>query len=377
MRPTGARLWRYRYRIAGKENLFAIGAYPEVSLASARTAREEARKLIKQGIHPSHSRKANRLQAAHEGANTFEAIAREWLDEQKRHLTPRAYRQRELLLEREAFPHIGALPMRQVTTAHVHAIIKRVAARAPQMAVIARQCIGAISRLAIVTMRGDIELSYALRESVRTALTQHKATLRLREIPAFFTALDSFPGHLATKAAVRLLWLTLARPSEAIGARWTEFDLANAVWTIPAARMKMRRAHSIPLPKQGVEMLTHLRAASGHAEFVVPNRLNPKKSASPTILAKAFASMGYAGKFSPHGVRATGRTILGEQGHPRDILERQLAHQDKKEVRAYDQGDRLEARRKVMQGWADYLDRLCAGGNVVNIGAKINARASA
>ena len=220
-------------------------------------------------------------------------------------------------------------------------------------------------------------VSYALRDSIRTALTEHKTTLRAREIPAFVTALDSFPGHPATKAAIRLLWLTLARPSEAIGARWTEFDLRNAVWTIPAARMKMRRAHAIPLPKQAVDMLTHLRAASSHAEFLVPNRLNSKKPGSPSILAKAFASIGYAGKFSPHGVRATGRTILGEQGHPRDVLERQLAHQDKKEVRAYDQGDRLEARRKVMQGWADYLEGLCAGGNVVNIGAKIEARASA
>ena len=257
--------------------------------------------------------------------------------------------------------------MRQVTTAHVHAIVKRIARRAPQMAVVARQCIGAISRLAIVTMRGDIDLSYALRDAIRTAQTQHKATLRVREIPMFFTALDTYPGHLATRAAIRLLWSTLARPSEVIGARWKEFDLANAVWTIPAARMKMRRSHAVPLPKQTVNILTHLRAASSHSDFLVPNRVSPQKPASPTILAKAFASMGYAGKFSPHGVRATGRTILGEQGHPRDILERQLAHQDKKEVRAYDQGDRLEARRKVMQGWADYLDGLCNGGNVVSL----------
>ena len=151
VRPTGARLWRYRYRIAGKENLYAIGAYPEVSLAAAREARDAARKLAKQGIHPAHSRKTERLRTAHESANTFQAIAMEWLQEQKGRLTARAYQQRERLLEREAYPYIGGLPMRQVTSAHVHAIVKRIAARAPQMAVVARQCIGAISRLAVVT----------------------------------------------------------------------------------------------------------------------------------------------------------------------------------------------------------------------------------
>jgi integrase len=167
-----------------------------------------------------------------------------------------------------------------------------------------------------------------------------------------------------------LQWLTLARPGEIIGARWDEFDLEEAVWTVPASRMKMRQPHTVPLPDQAVELLRLLKSITGISEYIVPNRAHPKRPASESILIKAFEAMDYAGKLSPHGVRVTGRTILGEQGHPKELLELQLAHREKKIVRAYDQSDRLEARRKIMQGWADYLDGLVSGGgDVVNIKA--------
>ncbi len=367
VRPTGGRLWRYRYRLAGKENVFAIGAYPEVSLKEARNARDDARKLVKKGIHPAHQRKADLLRAAHENANTFEAVAREWLEANKKHWTPRTYRQRKRLLERDVLPAIGALPMRQVTPADGHKILQRIEARAPQMAVIAKQSIGAISRLAIVTMRADSDIAYPLRNTVRTVPVKHKRPLRPNEIPKFFAALDQYAGYFPTKAAIRLLWFTLARPTEVLEARWDEFDLDNAVWTIPAERMKMRQSHTFPLPTQAIELLEILRGISGSFQHLIPNRSDPRRHATHTLLVKAFYGMGYSGKFSPHGIRVTGRTILGEQGHPRDVLERQLAHQDAKHVRAYDQGDRLEARSVIMQHWADYLDGLRQGSNVVNL----------
>ena len=367
VRPTGGRLWRYRYRLAGKENVFAIGAYPEVSLKEARNARDDARKLVKKGIHPAHQRKADRLETAHENANTFETIAREWLEANKKHWTLRTYLQRKRLLERDVLPTIGALPMRQVTPADGYKILQRIEKRAPQMAVIAKQSIGAISRLAILTMRADSDISYPLRNAVKTAPVRHKRPLRPNEIPKFFTALDQYPGYFPTKAAIRLLWFTLARPKEVLEASWDEFDFDNAVWTIPAERMKMRRPHTFPLPTQAIELLGVLQGISGSFQCLIPNRSDPRRHATPTLLVKAFNSMGYTGKFSPHGIRVTGRTILGEQGHPRDVLERQLAHQDAKHVRAYDQGDRLEARRVIMQQWADYLDGLFQGSNVVNL----------
>lgn len=366
---TGARLWRYRYRIGGKENLFAIGAYPDVSLAEAREARDAARKLVKRGTHPAHQRKSDRLRKAFESANTFEAVAREWIEANRPHWAERTTRQRERLLEREVFPKIGNLPLKQVTPAHAHEIVTRIARRAPQMAVIARQSFSAVSALGIATMRAETDLGYPLRKSVKLAPTVHKRPLRPNQIPAFFKALEAYPGYYPTKAAIRLLWWTLARPKEVIGASWSEFDLDEAVWTIPAARMKMRQPHAVPLPKQAIEALRLLRPVTGVSEYLVPNRSHPKRPASPSILIKAFDAMGYAGKFTPHGVRATGRTILGEQGYPRDLLERQLAHRERKLVRAYDQGERLEPRRKIMQAWADYLDGLTAGTNVVNIRA--------
>ena len=368
VRPTGARLWRYRYRLGGKENVYAIGSYPEISLADAREARDAARKLIRdKRIHPAHHRQSEKIRAQYENANTFAAVGREWLEDQRQHWAPRTYRQRHNILENDVFPHVGSLPLRQVTPAHAHAILKRVEKRAPQMAVIARQAFSAISRLGIATMRADLDLGYPLRSVVRVAPTQHKTPLREHQIPHFFKALEKYPGYVATKVAVRLLWLTLARPNEVIGARWDEIDLDQATWTIGGSRMKMRQTHVVPLPTQAVELLETLRAVSARSEFLIPNRNKPKKPAAVTLLAKAFASMGYEGKFTPHAVRVTGRTILGEQGHPKDVLERQLAHRDKKHVRAYDQGDRLEARRTVMQGWADFLDGLCSGTNVVSI----------
>lgn len=365
VKPTGARLWRYRYRIAGKENMFAIGVYPEISLREARELRDDARKLVRQGIHPAHDRKAERLRQEYANANTFKAVADEWLSDKKEDWNIRTYRQRKSLLENDILPHIGSLPMNKVTPAHGHSIVRRIAKRAPHMAVIARQCFGGISRLAIVTHRASTDLSYALRDSVKVKPTKHKQRLRPHEIPKFFKRLDEYPGYHPTKIAIRLLWWTLARPTEVIAARWEEFDLENAIWSIPASRMKMRQPHAIPLPEQAVEALESLKSVSGRFEHILPNRSSPKKHAAHSIFVKVFYSLGYSGKFTPHGIRVTGRTILGEQGHPRDALERQLAHTDAKEVRAYDQGDRLETRRVIMQGWADYLDVLRTGVNKV------------
>lgn len=368
VRPSGARLWRYRYRLAGKENLYAIGSYPEVSLADAREERDAARKLVKAGIHPSHHRKTKRLEAAYQNANTFEAVAREWLAENKSSWTRATHRQRLRLLELDVFPHIGPLPMKQVEPSHAYAILKRLQNRAPQMAVIARQAFAAISRLAIRTSRGSIDLGYSLRDAVKVKPTEHKEPLTPREIPGFFKSLDSYSGSAHNKAAIRMLWWTLARPTEVLGMRWDEIDWESETWTVPAERMKMRQPHRVPLPTQAVDLLKSLQGIDPLTEVVFPNRESPHRSVSHSVLVKAFYSMGLKDRVTPHAIRVTGRTILGEQGHPRDALERQLAHREKKEVRAYDQGDRLETRRKIMQGWAEYLDGLKAGTSITNMG---------
>lgn len=378
VKPSGARLWRYRYRLAGKENMFAIGAYPEVSLADARDERDAARKLVKLGMHPSHHRRTKQLEAAYQNANTFEAVAREWLADNKGAWTRATHRQRQRLLELDVFPHIGPLPMKQIEPSHAHAILKRLQARAPQMAIIARQTFAAISRLAIRTARGNIDLGYSLRDAVRVKPVVHKQPLAPHEIPGFFASLDRYSGSPHNKAAIRMLWWTLARPTEVLGMRWEEIDWESATWTIPAGRMKMRQPHRVPLPTQSLAVLKGLQAIDPLTEVVFPNRDTPHRSVSHSVLVKAFYSMGFKDRITPHAIRVTGRTILGEQGHPRDALERQLAHREKKEVRAYDQGDRLETRRDIMQGWADYLDALVAGKKVSTMAdARRRAHASA
>jgi integrase len=348
--------------------VFAIGAYPEVSLADAREARDDARRLVRKGIHPAQERRRLRLHQVHEGASTFKAVAIEWIESNRKHWTPRTFRQRERLLERDMFPGIGALPMRDVTRAMGLSVIRQIEKRAPQMALIAKQILSSVSRLAVDTGRANMDLVY--RHSIRTQPTRHKRPLASKEIPAFFEALHNYSGYFPTKIALRLLWLTLARPKEVLEAKWEEFDLEAAVWKIPSERMKMRQSHRVPLPQQAIEILNTLRPVTGHFDHLVPNRTNPKRHASHTILVKALHSMGYGGKLSPHGIRVTGRTLLGEQGYPREVLERQLAHRDSKHVRAYDQGDRLDARRIVMQQWADYIDGICFGGGVVPLFAQ-------
>ena len=225
-----------------------------------------------------------------------------------------------------------------------------------------------------MTQRASQDLSYALRDSVEVKPTKHKKPLRPHEIPNFFKRLDDFAGYYPTKVGIHLMWWTLARPTEVIAARWDEFDLENKIWTIPAERMKTRQPHALPLPHQAIGVLESLKNITGRFDYLLPNRSSPKKPAAHSIFVKAFYALGYEGKLTPHGVRVTGRTILGEQGHPKDVLERQLAHLDAKHVRAYDQGDRLETRKHVMQGWADYLDGLCADAKVVNIRKKATTR---
>ena len=241
----------------------------------------------------------------HEGASTFKAIAGEWLESNRKHWTPRTFRQRQRLLERDVFPVIGALPMRDVTRAMGHTVIRKVEKRAPQMALIAKQMMPSVSRLAVDTERGDVDLVY--RHAIRTQPTRHKRPLAPKEIPRFFEALKSYSGHFSTKVAIRILWLTLARPKEVLEAKWQEFDLEAGIWNIPAERMKMRQPHRVPLPRQALEALNVLRPVTGNFDHLFPNRTSPKRHASHTILVKALSSMGYAGKLTPHGIRVTGQ----------------------------------------------------------------------
>lgn len=360
---SGSKLWRWKYRLAGKENRYAIGSYPAVLLADARKMQEEARKLVKAGVHPSHQKQLDRITQANEHANTFEAVAKEWIAANAAHWTLRTRKQRENALKADVFPHIGSLPVRQITPAHVLDILKRVEKRAPAIAVILNQSIGAICRLAVSTLRADVDPTNPLRGALKPQKVRHHRPLNPDELPKLIAAIEASGAYFPNKVALRLMLLTLARTMEIIGAKWTEFDLDNGLWVVPASRMKMHEDHVIPLPTQAIEQIRKLHAVNGHRDFLFSNRDQPAKHASSGVLWKAVARMGFDERFSPHGIRSTGSTILNNMGHRSDLIEKQLAHEERDKSRAsYNRATYIEERRVMMQQWADYLDALMEEG---------------
>lgn len=370
IRPSGAKLWRFRYRIAGKENIFAIGEYfsdkreGHVSLDDARKERDKARALVNQGIHPAHQRQAERLATHTESANTFEAVAREWIAKKKPGWTPYYLRQVERFMEADVFPKIGKHPIRNVTAAQLLEIVKAIEGRgAETVALLVRQWASAVFRYAVATLRADTDPAAALKGAIHRPKVEHRKPLTRDQIKAFVKALDGYAGYRTTVIALRLMLLTFVRTVELRGALWAEIDLDRAEWRIPAERMKMREPHIVPLSRQAVELLRELHTHTGGRGMLFPNYRNPKTCMTATTLNRALERMGFNGKdsigFSAHGFRATASTILNEIGFRPDVIERQLAHAERNKVRAsYNQAEYLEERRAMMQQWADLTDEM-------------------
>lgn len=364
VKPNGARLWRWKYRIAGKENQFAIGEYPAVGLADARGERDEARKLVKQGVHPSHNRQTLRLARAAEGANTFEAVSREWIGKKKSGWTAYYLRQVERFMEADVFPHIGSLPIRSVTAAHLLEIVRRVEGRgAETVALLIRQWCSAVFRYAVATLRAEGDPAAALRGAITRSKVVHHKPLTRAQITAFLKALDGFTGFRTTSIALRLALLTFVRTIELRAAEWSEVDFDRTEWRIPAERMKMREPHLVPLSTQAMALLRELHKLTGNRRWLFPNYRRPETCMTATTLNRALERMGFNGRdsigFSAHGFRATASTILNEAGYRSDVIERQLAHKEPNAVRAsYNQAEYLAERREMMQQWASLVDAL-------------------
>jgi integrase len=362
VRKTGAKLWRYRYRIGEKENLFAVAHYPAIGLAEARAARAEARELVKKGIHPAHERKAARLATHAANANTFEAVAREWMEKKKKGWTAYYTRQVQRVLEADVFPHIGALPIRTVTAAHLLEIVRRVEKRgAETFAVMLRQWTSAVFRYAVSTLRAETDPAAALKGAIDRPKTKHAKPLSRDQIASFAKALDSYGGYRTTVIALRLMLLTFVRTKELRTAPWTEINFDRAEWRISAERMKMGEAHIVPLSRQAVALLRELHTLTGGRDILFPNYRNPRTCMTATTLNRALERMGFNGKdtigFSAHGFRATASTILNEIGFRPEVIERQLAHAERNKVRAsYNQAEYLAERRAMMQQWADLTE---------------------
>jgi integrase len=382
IRPSGSKLWRYRYRIAGRENVYAIGEFclapacessaeainrkasGRFTLAEARQERLRCRGLVKQGIHPAHNRQTQRAMQFAENGNTFQAVALEWIEKKKPGWSPYYFRQVERFLTADVFPYIGSLPIRSVTAAHLLEVVRRAEGRgAKTVALLLRQWSSTIFRYAVATLRADSDPAAALKGATTRLKTKHRKPLTRADLPRFIKALDSYGGYRTTVIALRLMLLTFVRTVELRAAHWAEIDLDRAEWRIPAARMKMRELHIVPLSRQAVELLLELRSLTGGRSFLFPNYRRPNNCMTATTLNRALERMGFNGKgsmgFSAHGFRATASTILNELGYRPDVIERQLAHSERNKVRAsYNQAEYLAERRAMMQEWADLTDEM-------------------
>ena len=364
----GRKYWRMRYWQAGKEKSLSIGVYPKVTLSDARKKREELRKQLEADLDPSAERKATNLRKKLSAENSFAAVALEWYNKQLHTWVPHHADDVKRRLESNIFPVLGKRPLDQIEAPELLQAIRKIEARGSyDLAHRVLQVCGQVFRYGIATGRCTRNLSADLRGALTPHVKQHQTAVRSEELPDLLRAIAKYDeiGDKQTRLALQLLAQTFVRTSELIGAEWGEIDLDNALWIIPAGRMKMRTEHVVPLTRQGLAILTELKAISGGSRYVFPGRNRDKPISNNTMLF-ALYRLGYKGKMTGHGFRAVASTILNEAGFKPDVIERQLAHCERNAVRgAYNRAEYLPERERMMQHWADYLDSIEAGAKVI------------
>ena len=364
----GRKYWRLRYWQADKEKSLSLGVYPKISLSDARKQCDELRKQLQANLDPSAERKATLLQQKLALVNSFEAVALEWYNKQLHTWVPHHASDVKRRLESNIFPTLGKRPIDQISALELLETLRKIESRgAYDLAHRVLQVCGQVFRYGIATGRCSRNLSTDLRGALTPHVKQHQSAVRPEELPELLRAIAKYDetGDRQTRLALQLLAQTFVRTSELIGAEWVEFDLDHALWIIPAERMKMKTEHIVPLARQAITLLTELKQISRGSRFVFPGRNRDKPISNNTMLF-ALYRMGYKGKMTGHGFRAVASTILNETGFTPDAIERQLAHCERNEVRgAYNRAEYLPERKKMMQFWADHLDKLQAGADII------------
>jgi len=363
--PNGGKWWRLQYRFGGKRKTLSMGVYPETGLKDARRRRDEARKLLAAGIDPGEHRKAVKLAKAENGANTFEVIGREWFQKQAACWTPANQKKVIGILERDVFPWLGKRPVEDITAPELLKVLNRIEERGVVgTAHRALQMCGQIFRYAVASGRAKFNPCADLRGALTPVKSKHYGSITDPEkVGALMRAIKGYVGEHVVRYALRLAPLVFVRPGELRGARWPEIDFEKALWNIPAARMKIKSQgdHLVPLSRQAIEVLKDLQPLTTHGDLVFPSTLTSKRPISDNTVNAALRRIGYSREeMTGHGFRAMARTILDEvlQVRP-DYIEHQLAHAVRDpNGRAYNRTSHLDERRKMMQLWADYLDKL-------------------
>ena len=362
---NGSKLWRYKYAYMGKDKRIALGRYPEVGLAEARRRRLEARENLDNGIDPLADRKREKLIAVYQAANTFGDMAKEYLEKMvgDRRAETTITKAHWLL---EQLKPIADRPITGLKPVDVLAALKRLEAHGKHET--ARRCRSFASRVfryAVATGRGETDPTVMLRGAlVVPRTTHHAALLEPKDVGELLRAIDGYSGHKVTRIAMQVAPHVMSRPGELRMALWSEFDIGEAIWKVPAERMKMRRPHMVPLSQQVLAYLEELRPLTGPDGYVFPAFHTWKRPLSENTMNQAFRRMGYGvGEITPHGLRTTASTLLNESGKwSADAIERSLAHADKDAVRGiYNRGKYWEERVAMHQWWSDYLDHLRSG----------------
>ncbi len=372
--PTGAKYWRLKYRHSGKEKRLALGVYDRVTLADARTKREDARRLLAKGVDPGAARKQAKQDTAEAAAvafDTFEVIAREWMARQD--VAEVTAKKTSWIFETFLFPEIGSRPIADITARELLDALRKVEETGKlETAKRAKIKAGQVFRFAVVEGKAASDPTASLRNALKAPKGKHHAAITdPAKMGALLRAIDGYTGQYVTLSALKLAPLVFVRPGELRQAEWSEFDLDDAIWRIPGVRMKMKAAHLVPLSAQAVVILRELSSLTGDGRFVFPSVRTASRPMSENTVTAALRRLGYTGdEMTGHGFRSMAATRLNEMGWNADAIERQLAHAESNKVRdAYTSAAQyLDERTRMMSAWANYLDALKLGGNVVSIG---------
>jgi integrase len=363
VQPNGAKLWRMNYRYLGKQKTIYLGSWPEVGLANARQRRGEAREKLAAGEDPATAKRVAKIEAKYALDNTFKGVAEEWL--LKCHLEGKA----EITLDkirwllRMAYPQIGARPVSAITPQEVLMVLRSVESNGRyESARRMRSVISRVLRYGVATARAQRDVAADLRGALITPkVTHYAAIVDPAGVGALMREIRRYSGHPVTAIAMRLSAHVFVRPGELRKAEWAEFDLSRGIWAISAERMKMRRAHRVPLSSQSIAILEELCRATGSGRYLFPSVRSTRQPMSENTINSALRRLGYAQtEMTAHGFRAMASTLLNEMGgwNP-DAIERQLAHVDASATRrAYTRGEYWDERVRMMQHWSDYLDGL-------------------
>ncbi|GAV19913.1 putative prophage CPS-53 integrase [Mariprofundus micogutta] len=369
---NAGKYWRMNYRFGGKQKTLAIGVYPSVTLKEARTKRDEAKKLLELNIDPSQAKQHDRREKQSQRmALTFEGVSKEWLIKNKVKWVPEYTNRIQNWLNNDICPWIGSLPIDEIKAVDVLAVLRKAEDRgAVDTAHKLRSICGQVFRYAVATARIDSDPSRDLRGALEPKVVSHRATITdPKKVGELLRAIQSFEGTFIVQCAMKITPYLFVRPGELRQAEWSEINIEKAEWRIPAEKMKMKQVHIVPLSDQVITILRDAHALTGEGKYVFPSIRSAARPMSNNTVNSALRRLGYdKSEICAHGFRGMASTILHEQGWPTDVIERQLAHQEGNEVkRSYNHARHLPERQKMMQHWADYLDGLCAGADVIPI----------